>query len=153
RYEPKPGGELAGPLEAVEVTDLEAEHERGQGVDAAKATQSRDRRPPLALLGEPREPFVEGLLARHEPVDRGERVEEGELGHRLPEPPPREPLPVRPGPGRALWVDATLEKQQLGDTVAAAHQIGAHLLPGTAEVTRSLNLPARHRDRLQLPCE
>ena len=44
---------LGGPLEAGEVADLEREHERGQRVDAAEATQPRDRLRPLPFEREP----------------------------------------------------------------------------------------------------
>ena len=98
-HESEPGGELRGPLEAGEVADLEAEHERGQGVDAAEAAQPGDGRPPLALEREPREPLVERVLARDEAVDGGERVEVGELGRRLVEALLREPAAVRLRPG------------------------------------------------------
>jgi hypothetical protein len=57
---------------------------------------------PLALNGEPREAFVERLLARDETVDGGERVQVGELGRRFGEALPAEPLPMALGPGRHL---------------------------------------------------
>src|SRR5207302_1912368 len=41
-YEPEPGAEPARVLEAREVADLEAEHERGQRVDAAETAQTCD---------------------------------------------------------------------------------------------------------------
>ena len=40
-HEPEPGGELAGALEAAEVADLEAEHERGQSVSIPRKQRSR----------------------------------------------------------------------------------------------------------------
>jgi hypothetical protein len=81
-------------LEAGELADLEAEHERGQGVDPAEAAQPGDGRPPLPIKREPGEPLIERLLSRDETVDGGEGVEEGELGRGFLEPLPCEPLPV-----------------------------------------------------------
>ena len=83
--QPEPGRQLRGPLEAGEVADLQGEHERGQRVDPAEATQPCDGRPPLALEREPREPLVERGLASDQTVDGSERVEVGELGRGLVE--------------------------------------------------------------------
>ena len=119
------------------MADLEREHERGQRVDAAEAAQAGDGLCPLALESEPREPLIECLLARDQPVDGGERVEVGELGRRLVEALPVEPgtVPLRPG---AALVDHAVQQQQLGGAVAATHQIGAHLLARTRQVPRGL---------------
>ena len=78
----------------MEVADLEAEHERGQGVDPAEAAQPGDGRPPLGLEREPGEALIERGLARRQPVDGRERVEERQLGSGLVEPLPSKPLPV-----------------------------------------------------------
>jgi hypothetical protein len=44
-----------------------------------------------------------------------------------------------------------VQEQQLRDTVAAAHQVAAHLLAGAGEMPGRLERRRRHRDRLQLP--
>jgi len=44
-----------------------------------------------------------------------------------------------------------VQKQQLRDAMATAHQVEAHLLARTSEMARRLERRWRHRDRLQLP--
>ena len=90
---------------------------------------------------EPREPLVERGLAGDQPVDGRQRVEVGELGRGL-----LEPLAASQRRWRcvqvAAVVDAAVQEQQLRDAVAAAHQIGAHLLARAAEVAGRLDLAA-----------
>jgi hypothetical protein len=114
---------LGGTREASEVADLQAQHERGQGIDAAEAAQTGDRRPPLALAGEPGQPLVQRRLTGDQTVDSSQRVHKRELGDRLVESLTGQPLPVPRVPRRRFRVDAAVQQQQLGDAVAAAHQI------------------------------
>jgi hypothetical protein len=144
---------LRWPLEAVEVVDLEAEHERGQRVDAAEAAHSRDSWPPLALARQTREPLIECGLASGEAIDGGKRVEVGELSGGFVEALPRKPLTVTRRPTAGLRPDAAVQEQQLRDTMPRPHQIWAHLFASATEMPRRFNLPAGHRHRLQLSCE
>ena len=80
-------------------------------LDAAEAAQPHDRRPVLRLGREQRQPLVECGAAGEQPVDRGERVEVGELGRDVLEALAGEPLPVRLRPGAAGVVDAPVTQQ------------------------------------------
>jgi len=152
-YEAEPGDELRRPREAGEVADLRCEHERGQRVDPTEAARAGEGRPPLALEREPGEALVERGFAGDQPVDGGERVQVGELGRRFLEALTGEPLAVPLRPGARLRVDASVQEQQLRNAVPAAHQVGADLLAGAAEVTSRLEVGARHADELQLTCK
>jgi hypothetical protein len=46
-----------------------------------------------------------------------------------------------------------MQKQQLGDAIAAADQVGSHLLAAAAEVAGTLETTIRHGDRLKLAGE
>src|SRR6185437_2360481 len=124
--------------------------ERGQGVDASEAAPASDSRPPLALQREPREPLIERRFAGDQAVYGRQRVEVGELGHRLVEPLASQPLAVALRPARRPRVNPAVQEQQLRDAVAAAHQISTDLLAGKAEVTGRLDSYTGHGDRLQL---
>jgi hypothetical protein len=131
----------------------EAEHERGQRVDAAKQRELRDGRQPLALERESREPLVERGLAASQAVDGGERVEVGELGGGLVELLPGKPVTMTLRPRTRLRGDTPVQQQQLRDAVPAAHQVGPNLLTSTAEMPRGLDARAGHGDDLQLTGE
>jgi hypothetical protein len=113
-----------------------------------KRTKPGDQRPELRLARDAGEPLVQRLFARHEPVARGEVVDERQLGVDLLEALRGQPLPVRLRPRLAV-VHAPVAQQQLGDPVATAHQIGPDLLARPCEIPGRLERGRRHRDRGQ----
>ena len=49
-------------------------------------------------------------------------------------------------------VEAAVAQQELGDAVATAHQVAAHLLARAAEIAGGLELGCRHPDRCEATC-
>src|SRR5439155_19812714 len=142
---PSQAASLSRSLEASEVADLEVEHERRQRLDAAEAAQPGDRRGVLGLAREQGESFVESCATGEQAVDRGERVDVGELGRDVLEPLPGKPALMRLRPAAAAVVDASVAEQQLRDPVAQPGEVAAHLLARASEIAGRLE--ARRRGR------
>src|SRR4051794_12642707 len=103
-------------------------HQRGEGVDPAKRPQAGDGRPQPLIFGDAREPLVQRLAPGAQTINRGQRVDERQLGRRLLELLTREPLTVALVPRCRFEIDAALDEQQLGDPMARAPQIAPDAL-------------------------
>jgi hypothetical protein len=80
RHQADPGGELVWPREAVPVTDLTGQRQRGQRVNATKRAQAGHDRPQLGVRGDMAEPLGQRVATADEAVHGCHRVDAGELG-------------------------------------------------------------------------
>jgi hypothetical protein len=91
------------------------QRQRRERVDTAKTAQPRDRGPQSLVGGQPRETLIQRLLARDQPIDGGEQIDERQLGRRLLEALGAQPRPVALVPRRRARIDPAVREQQLGD--------------------------------------
>ena len=128
---PSHDDQLARRAEALPVAaELEMQRQRGQRVDAAKARAAGRPSATAARRCASRERRSSSAsLARDQPVDGGEQVDERQLGRRAAR---SAGAPSHAGArGSSVVVpaiDAAVREQQLGDPVTGAHQIAADLL-------------------------
>ena len=114
------------------------------------ARSRRTERPELWVERDPREPLVERLATRAQPIARGEVVDERQLGVLMLEGLRRQPLAVRLSPGGAV-PHAAVAQQQLREAMPAAHQVEPDLLACPGQVPRRLERGRRDRDRVSAP--
>jgi hypothetical protein len=149
---PSHAPDLARRAEALPVAaELEMHGQRGQGVDPAKAPQPGDGRPDPIVEREPAEALVEHLAPSEQPIQRGERVDERQLGRLVLEGLAGQPLTVALVPGGRLVPDTAVDEQQLRDAVPGAHHVTADLLAAAREVAHRFQPARRHEHRRQLP--
>src|ERR671917_246386 len=146
-HEAEEGAELAGVAKPLEVADLGAESDGGQGVDAAEAAQAGDRLRPRALGGELLERGVDGVAQLL--LGNGRDPHEGELARGQQA---RQTLGVagvgldpvgrlaRDQPGRA---DAHIEAA-LGGSAGQPEAGRAGLVDGDHARPELLDAPQRH---------
>ncbi len=125
------------------------QRQRGQRVNAPEAPQPGDRRPPLLIQRQAREPLSDRCLARRQSIRRGDQVGEHDLAGSLLEALTREPAPMLNCPRRGPRIDPAMTEQHLGDPVASRHQISPAGIVRAHQLTRRLDLHRRHDDRGQ----
>jgi hypothetical protein len=121
--------------------------ERRESVETPEAPQPCDRRPPLLVLGQAREPLSDRCLASCQAIDSGEQVSEHQLARGLIELLTGKPAAVARGPGRRLGIDPAMTQQHLRDAVASRHQITPARIMGTHQLAGGLDLDWRHHNR------
>jgi hypothetical protein len=130
-HEAEEGAELTGVGEAIELADLGAEADGGQGVDAAEAAQAGDRLCPRAFGGELLEGAIDGVAALLYGVDRRQVVGEGDLRGAIRELEASKPAAMRLGPVLAGAGEPKLAAaQEVREPLAGAVEIAAQVLAG-----------------------
>src|SRR5205823_10069144 len=142
--------ELRGCPEAAEVADLRNKCERGQGVDAAQATQPGNQLAPRALLGCVADRSLELLDPRVDEIDCVDVGIERLLLSRKLEALLAEPLTSRHRP-RGRRQPTTVAQTELRKPLPVAHPIQARVLARAHQVTRCLQLRRGNMDRLEQP--
>lgn len=131
------GAQRPGPREAGEVTDLGAEPERAEGVDAGLIVGA-----PVTAGGQRVDRAIQRVAAREQDVVAVQVVGERRFAGRVVEAQPSQPDAVIAS-SRAPLVVELAAQQELADPVLGAHQVLAGILATARQIARLLVLDRR----------